>query len=62
MVQLANGSHAQLQAVCTVYIRLPAKRRGTHYVHKLECLEVDMGPAFDVILGDDWLRREQVSF
>jgi hypothetical protein len=61
MVQLADGSQAQLHAKCTLYLRMPAKKTGTHYVHKLDCLEVDMGPGFDVILGDDWLQKEKVA-
>lgn len=61
MAELADGSHTQLQAECTVYLRIPAKRRGSFYVQKVKCLEVDMGSTFSVILGDDWLRREKVD-
>lgn len=61
MVELADGSHTQLQAECQVYLRIPSVKRGVHYVRKVRCYEVDMGSNFDLILGDDWLKHEKVD-
>ena len=60
MVQLADGSHAQIYTQCNVQLKLLSSESKEHYAHTVPCLVIDLGEDHDLILGQDWLQHEQV--
>jgi hypothetical protein len=60
MVELADGTHAQLHAECNIKMFMPAQNRATYHT-SLHCLVVDLGDDHDIILGQTWLNAESVD-
>ena len=60
MVELANGTTAQISAQCDVWTRIKGIRNGA-YQGKVRCYVVDLGGDLDMILGQDWLLRERAE-
>jgi hypothetical protein len=58
MVELANGSHAQLTAQCYIKVLMPARDSHTYHIQRLHCLVVDLGEDHDLILGQNWMKKE----
>eukprot|EP00877_Chromochloris_zofingiensis_P003160 jgi/Chrzof1/12845/Cz07g09130.t1 len=52
-VVLGDGSAAGVHGICSVHVNVGA------YCRKLKCLVIDMPDAFDVILGDAWLKKHR---
>ena len=61
MVTLADGSAVTAHAECTIYIRIHGNQRGHMHSSKISCFVVDLGDSFDVILGENWLKRERAE-
>jgi hypothetical protein len=58
MVELANGSHAQLTSQCLITVRRPAHHNATYHKRKRNCLVVDLGDDHSIILGQNWMQTE----
>ena len=52
IIELADGSQTVARNACVVNLRIPGVK-GQLYKCRRECLVVDLGADFDVILGDD---------
>ena len=60
VVELADGSHTVANKRCKVKIRMKPIHGGM-YTKTITAYVVDLGKDHDMILGDDWLRKEQVD-
>jgi hypothetical protein len=59
LVQLADGSHAQTASECLVHLKLfSADRDDKVYSGTVSCLVIALGEDHNVILGQDWLKKE----
>jgi hypothetical protein len=58
-VELADGNTVLVSGQCTIYVRLKSKHRSAVYMRKVECMVMDLGDENDIVLGQDWLDREQ---
>ena len=57
MVQLADGSHTQIESQCNIHLKL-FSQTGKAHSGKVPCLVIDLGDDHNLILGQDWLSRE----
>jgi hypothetical protein len=61
LVTLADSSTVPANARCTLNVKLKSTTNGLTHTSKVTCLVLDLGGAFDVILGEDWLLREKAD-
>jgi hypothetical protein len=60
MVQLADGSHTQIAAECNIHLKIYSSEKGRQaYSGRVPCLVLDLGEDHNIILGQDWLQREE---
>ena len=61
MVNLADGSTAQLDAECVVRVQFKAQGRAKTYYRRVKCMVIEMTDDQDWILGQDWLMKERAD-
>jgi len=61
VVTLADGSDVISHEICTIHIKMHASERGQIYTKKQSCYVIDLGQAFQVLLGEDWLMSERAD-